>query len=118
MPLSDPTFFSDAQVFIITTIIGLFLTYITTRTTASSGAVNALATTVTTLRNELKEQEREQKEQQQENTEKINAEIAKRQELEGRIERERVKYQLYIKELLEIMRKNNIQDIPEWDIED
>jgi sortase (surface protein transpeptidase) len=107
---------TDTQLLIITTIVGLFLTYITTRSSVSTSAVSALAQTVETLQKELEAEQKRRVWQAEEYEKKLSAETKKREELELRFEKERSKYQGYIESLIVIMKKNNITDIPEWDV--
>lgn len=108
---------TDTQILIVTTIVGLFLTYITTRSSVSTSAVSALAQTVNTLRAELEAEQKSRALQTAEHEKRLNEETQKREDLEGRFESERIQYRKYIQTLLEIMRQNNIKNIPEWDVD-
>lgn len=85
---------SNEMLLIITTLVGVILTYLNARTTASSGAIAALSETVETLRNELKEEKKARKED--------------KEEMEKRFDAERKRYKKYIELLIHHMQEADI----------
>jgi len=109
---------TNEQLIFVSTMIGLFLVYATNRVTASSGAIGALAQTIQILRGELNAAEADRKKESEKHAQALQEEINKRKQLEIRFEKERTRYQEYIRMLLDIMRNSGIENIPEWNVED
>lgn len=105
---------TNEQLLIISTIVGAVLTYLNARTTASSGAIGALSQTIDTLRGELEQERKARKEDRTEFERLLQIERTKREEMEKRFESERLRYQAYIRQLVNAMEMAKIP-VPDWD---
>lgn len=107
---------TNEQLLIISTLVGAVLTFLNARSTASASAIGALSQTIETLRGELEAEQKERKEDRDEFERLLAKEETKREEMGKRFERERLKYQAYIKQLITAMENARIP-IPDWDVE-
>ena len=107
---------TNEQLVIVSAIIGTVLTYLNARTSASTGAIGALSQTIETLRSELNAEKKARAEDKTAFEMALKNEVKRREEMGRKFEKEREKYQAYIRELIARMKKADIT-VPEWDDE-
>ena len=77
-------------------------------------SIGALSQTIDTLRGELEQERKARKEDRTEFERLLQIERTKREEMEKRFESERLRYQAYIRQLVNAMEMAKIP-VPDWD---
>lgn len=105
---------TNEQLVIVSAVVGTILTYLNARSSASTGAIGALSQTIETLRSELNAEKDSRAKDKIIFEAALQEEVKRREEMGKKFEKEREKYQAYIRELIARMKKADIT-VPEWD---
>jgi hypothetical protein len=108
---------SNEQLIVISTIIGIILTYLNARTTASSGAIGALSLTIATLRTELEAEQKQRADDKKDFEQALSQEVKLREDMGKLFERERRLLRRYIERLIAEMNAAKVP-VPEMDTEE